>query len=104
MEEMPMITIMRTAACPPGKRGDALAFANQIAKYLNEKYSGSVEVLTPVGGNLDRIAWRLNYESLAQYEAYIGKFLADPDLVEMATKGLAIFLPGSINDDIWRTI
>ena len=38
-----MITIMRTAVCAaPGKRRDALAFANQVAKYLNEKYGGSV--------------------------------------------------------------
>ncbi len=99
-----MITIMRTAVCAaPGKRRDALAFANQLAKYLNEKYGGSVEVLMPVSGNLDRIAWRLNYESLAQYEAFSAKALADPELMDMGSKGLAIFMPGSLNDDIWRT-
>ncbi len=100
-----MITIMRTAVCAaPGKRGDALAFANQIAKYINEKYGQTVEVLMPIAGNLDRIAWRLNYESLAQYEAFIAKALADPDLMGMSTKGLGIFMPGSLNDDMWRTI
>ncbi len=98
-----MITIMRTAAFAPGKRGEALAFANQIAKYLNEKHGGTVEVLTPVGGDLDRLAWRLNYESLAQWEAQVANFLADPDLLGMAEKGMPTFLPG-IHDDIWRTI
>jgi len=99
-----MITIMRTAVCAtPGKRRDALAFANQLAKHLKEKYGQTVEVLMPVAGNLDRIAWRLNYESLAQYEAFVAKASADPDLIEVA-KGLAIFLPGSLHDDIWRTI
>jgi hypothetical protein len=32
-----MISIMRTAAIAPGKTGDAIAFAQQIAKHLKRK-------------------------------------------------------------------
>ena len=46
-----MISIMRTAAIAPGKTGDAIAFAHQIAKHLKEKYGVTVELLMPVGGN-----------------------------------------------------
>jgi hypothetical protein len=95
---------MRTAAIAPGKWDDALAFANQIAKYVKEKYGRTVEVLMPVGGDPARIAWLSNYESLAQFEAATAKLLADPDYMGMVAKNIAAFLPGSINDDIWRTI
>jgi hypothetical protein len=104
MEERPMITIIRTVAIAPGKMGDALAFANQIAKYFKEKYARTVEVLMPVGGNPARIAWLSNYESLAQWEAFTAKLHADPDYMGMIAKNTPVFLPGLINDDIWRTI
>jgi hypothetical protein len=104
MEEMRMVTITRTAAIAPGKLGDATAYANQIAGFVKEKYSQTIEVLMPFGGNPYRIAWRLNFESLAQLEAYVAKLGADPDYLAMSASGSANFLPGSVHDEIWRTI
>jgi hypothetical protein len=81
-----------------------MAFANQSARYVKEKYGPTVEVLMPVGGNPARIAWRSNYESLAQWEALSAKSLADPDYLAMVASASAIFLPGSVHDEISRTI
>ncbi len=99
-----MVTIMRTAAIAPGKTGDAIAFANQIAKHIKEKYGTTVELLMPVGGNPGRIAWRMGYESLAQWETLAAKLMADSDYMAAIAKNSATFLPGSVHDEIWRTI
>jgi hypothetical protein len=101
---MTMISIMRTAAIAPGKTGDAIAFAHQIAKHLKEKYGVTVELLMPVGGNPGRIAWRSAYESLAEWEALVTKLIADTEYMAAIAKDSATFLPGSVLDEIWRTI
>jgi hypothetical protein len=99
-----MITQIRSAAVAPGKTGDAIAFANQIAKHVKEKYGTTVELLMPIGGNPGRIAWRISYESMSQWEALTAKLLADPDYQAAVVKNSATFLPGSVHDDFWRTI
>ncbi len=55
-----MITHLRSAAIAPGKTGEAIAYAQSIAKLVKEKYRTAVEILMPIGGNPARIAWRLN--------------------------------------------
>ena len=88
----------------PGKTGDAIAFANQIAKYIKEKYGTTFELLMPIGGNPNRIAWHARYESLVQLEALTAKLAADTDYMGVIAKNSATFLPGSVHDEIWRTI
>jgi hypothetical protein len=101
---MAMITIIRSASIAPGKTGDAIAFANQIAKYFKEKYGTTLELLMPIGGNPNRIAWHARYESLGQLEALTAKLTADTDYMGLIAKNSATFLPGSVHDEIWRTI
>jgi hypothetical protein len=99
-----MITQIRSAAIAPGKTGDAIAFANQIANQVKEKYGTMVEVLMPIGGNPARIAWGISYESMTQWESLTAKLMADPDYQEAVAKNSATFLPGSVHDEFWRTI
>ena len=44
-----MISQLRLAAIAPGKTGEAIAFANQIANYVKEKYGMAFEILMPIG-------------------------------------------------------
>jgi hypothetical protein len=99
-----MIYITRTATIAPGKTGDALAFAHNIAKLLKDKHNMALEVMMPVGGNPNRIGWLGRYENLAQWEALVAKLLTDADYMEAVAKAKDTFLPGTVNDDIWRTI
>jgi hypothetical protein len=99
-----MITFMRSAVIAPGMAGDAIAFANQVAKHFEEKYGTTLELLIPVGGNPNRIAWQARFENLAQWEAIASKLIADADYMGMVAKNSATFLPGSLHDEIWRTI
>jgi hypothetical protein len=101
---MTMITHLRSAAIAPGKTGEAITYARSIAKLVKEKYGTAVEILMPIGGNPGRIAWRLNHESMAQWEVLSAKTLTDPEYLGAVAAGSANFLPGSVHDDFWRTI
>ena len=78
--------------------------ANQIGKHIKENYGITVELLMPVGGNPNRIAWHAHYESLAQLEALAAKLLADTEYMGTIAKNSGTWLPGSVHDEIWRTI
>jgi hypothetical protein len=99
-----MVTVIRTGAIAPGKTADALAFAHQITKLIKEKHGVPIELLVPVGGNPGRIAFKSNYQGLGEWETISAKLLADADYLAAIASNAAIFLPGSIHDEIWRTL
>jgi hypothetical protein len=99
-----MITIIRSAAISPGKTGDALAFAKTIAKHIEEKYGTKLELIMPIGGNPNRIAWLGRYETLAQWETLTTKALTDPEYTALVANNAPNFIPGSVHDEIWRSI
>ena len=99
-----MITIIRSAAIAPGKIGDAVAFAHNIAKFLQEKYSVKLTIVMPIGGNPNRIAWLATYASMADWEELVAKMMADPEYGAMIAANSATFNAGSVYDEIWRSI
>jgi len=99
-----MITITRTVSIAPGKSANAVAFALQIGRFLRDKYGATVEARMPIGGNPLRVAWSGQYESLAQWESVTAKMLADKDYIELVASQGDTFLPGTVHDDIWRSI
>jgi len=99
-----MITIIRSASIAPGKIGDAIAFAHKITKYLQDTHDMKLDILMPIGGNPNRIAWLGHYENLAQWEGLLSKLMTDTDYVTAVASNSASFLPGSVHDDIWRSI
>lgn len=99
-----MIRFVRTSSIMPGKFADALAFAKQVAEYIGKNAGVRIEVMLPVGGNPQRVAWRAEYENLGAMEASQAGLLADPRYMELVTKGATNFIAGSTNDVIWRTV
>jgi hypothetical protein len=99
-----MITFTRTASIAPSKTGDAIAFANQVARHIREKYGTTLELLMPIGGNPGRIAWQTRYQNLGEWEALSAKLFADSEYMGLLAKNGSAFLPGSVHDEIWRTI
>ncbi len=99
-----MIRFVRTASIASGKTADALAFAKQISDYMAKQYNVKLEVMMPVGGNPQRIAWRAEYASLAAMDEVQSKILPDAKYWEIVSKGQAHFIAGSLNDSIWRTV
>jgi hypothetical protein len=99
-----MIAITRTASIAPGKLRAAMDFALQIAKYIKDNHGTSLEVLMPIGGNPNRIAWHARYDTVAQWEALTAKLLNDREYLEIIGRNSETFMAGSVRDEIWRTV
>lgn len=99
-----MIRFVRTASIAPGKLGDSVVFAKQIVDYIGKNLGVKLEVMLPVGGNPNRIAWRTEYANLAALEDFITRSAADAKYAELVKSGASNFISGSVHDSIWRTI
>ena len=97
-----MIIFARSANIASGKIGSAIAFAHEIASYAKDKHGLDLEVLMPIGGNPNRIAWTSRYESLADFEVMSAKLLSDNDYMTLVSNNADNFIAGSIRDNIWR--
>lgn len=98
-----MIAFVRVACVKPGKQGAAMTFAKEVSAFLKGSYHLDLEVLRPVGGNPQRIAWSTRYADMASMEATTSKMLADPKYWELVNGGADCFIAGSMHDSIWQT-
>ena len=71
---------------------------------MKEAYGVELEVLLPVGGNPQRIAWTTRYKDLAALDTVTTKLLTDKHYWQIVGKGTDNFLAGSLQDSIWRTV
>ena len=99
-----MIAFTRTALIAPGRFAEAMNFAQTVNAHIKEHYGQTLELLLPVGGNPNRIAWHGRFESLAQWEAMMGKLMRDQTYLALVASNAAQFLPGSVHDEIWRGV
>lgn len=99
-----MINFVRVAGVAPGKTAAAIGFAHEMAAYMKSAYGVELEVLRPIGGNPQRIAWSARYADLAALEVVNTKTLADKQYWAMVGKASECFVAGSMRDTIWHTL
>jgi hypothetical protein len=99
-----MISFVRVAGVAPGKTAAAIEFAHEVAAYMKSAYGVDLEVLRPVGGNPQRIAWSARYKDLAALEAVSQKSLVDKKYWKIVGKAADTFVAGSMHDTIWQTV
>ncbi|WP_431274558.1 hypothetical protein ACQ858_21530 [Variovorax ureilyticus] len=99
-----MITFFRSAGIAPGKNASMLAFSKEIVAHIKATYGFDVEVLVPVGGNPQRIGWTSRHKDLATYDEISQRMFADQKFWEIANKYVDSFAPGSVHDEIWRSL
>lgn len=99
-----MIAFVRVMNIKPGKTGAAMAFARQMAAYLKASHDIDVEVLRPIGGNPQRVAWSTRYADLAALEAFNSRLFADAKYWELVNGAAECFMAGSAYDSIWATV
>ena len=99
-----MIAFVRVASIKPGKQVAAMGFAKEIAGFLKTNHHLDVEVLRPVGGNPQRVAWSVRYADLAALEAANIKMTADPKYWDMVNGAADCFIAGTTHDGIWQTV
>ena len=98
-----MITFIRIGAIAPGKAAAAAAFAQKVVDFYRTQYDHKVEVRRPIGGNPNRIAWVASYPDLAAFDALSTKSQSDPKYLELIASAADLFIPGSVQDEIWRS-
>lgn len=99
-----MIAFVRVVGVKPGKTGAALAFAKEIAVYLKSAHKLELEVLMPIGGATQRVAWSARYIDLSEMEATMSKMMADTKYWELVNGAADCFIAGSFHDGIWKTV
>jgi hypothetical protein len=99
-----MITFFRTADVAPGQVGAAIEFAKKMQVYFKEAHGIELEVMVPFGGNPLRIAWLGRFPDMTALDALHQRVLGDQQYWNVVNEYQDAFLPGSIDDQIWRAI
>jgi hypothetical protein len=99
-----MIYVTRTGSIAPGRAPAAHAFAQTVAKHWKTEWDRTLEIRRPIGGNPNRIAWVGQYKDLAEYEAVTVKSSTDSKYMDLLVTASDLFIPGSINDEIWKAV
>jgi len=98
-----MISFVRTGAIAPGKGAQAFAFAQKIVAYWQSNYDQHIDLLRPIGGNPNRIAFTSSYKDLTEFERILNKSSADQKYMQLVASGADCWIPGSLNDEMWRS-
>ena len=98
-----MISFVRTGSIAPGKGAQAFAFAQKIVAYWESNYDQHIDLLRPIGGNPNRIAFTSSYKDLAAFEKVLDKSSVDQKYMELLASGADCWIPGSLVDEMWRS-
>jgi hypothetical protein len=99
-----MITIVRTGATMPGKIGEVIPIAKEIAAIVKRIGGKDLQIGIPVGGNFTEIAWIGQYDSTTQFEDVGLRCAGDPEYRACIKKLETLLVPGTARDQIWRHV
>ena len=98
-----MIKFTRIGAIAPGKAAAVAVFAQKVVDFYRTQYDHKVEVMRPIGGNPNRIAWVATYPDLAAFDALTTRSQGDPKYLELIASAADLFIAGSVHDELWRS-
>lgn len=99
-----MIAFVRYYSIMPGKTPDALATAQKIKKHAKEKHGSEINLMMPIGGNPNCIAFVSTADHLADIEGALGKIDGDAEYQKLVADNAGNVIPGSVHDEIWRSL
>ena len=101
-----MITFVRTVSIAPGKLAEIMEFSHKVVKHVKATSTAcQSRPIMPIGRvNADRIAYVTTYPSLAEFEAASTKLTTDADYQKLVAANAANVIPGSVHDEIWRSL
>jgi hypothetical protein len=99
-----VINFVRSASIAPGKNQDALVFAKKISEHFAKTYDVTLTLSMPIGGNPNCIAWTASYPKLSDLEDVMSMMMMDQKYGELVKEHADCFIPGSVRDEIWRTL
>ena len=97
-----MITFVRTRSIAPSKIAEAMAYAQQVAKLVNDKYGVPLRLNVPVGGNPDRVAFVSSHANLGEVEDRC--LIAGGRVHAAARRQRSDVSAGATHDELWMSI
>jgi len=99
-----MITLHRSASIAPGQLGSAIAFAKEVAALIKTKTGVEVAVAVPMAGNPNRVGWTARFENMGEFGSTMDRLRGDAQYGELVAKGGMHLIPGTVFDELWRSI
>jgi hypothetical protein len=99
-----MYTGVRSVQAMPGKLGELIPIAKDIAAVVRRVGGTDIKVATAFGGNVAELAWIGTYDTLSQFEDILTKAMADAEYRALLKKLEPILIPGSGRDQFWRHV
>lgn len=99
-----MITLHRSASITPGHVASAIGFAKEVAGLIKTRTGAEVSVALPVAGNPNRVSWTAHFDTLADFDRTMERLRSDAQYGELVAKGGMNFIPGTVFDELWRSI
>jgi len=95
---------MRTASVAPGKFTEAMAWAHEMATYIEKKCGCQYRVSVPIGGNPYRIRWTTELAGLTELGELLSKLSGDQHYPPMLKQASDLFMATSSDDEIWQIV
>ena len=100
-QESPRVGWHRVCTIAPGQGQDAVAFAREVADYIDEKWpEWNIVTFRPALQPRNLIHWVTQYESLEAYGAAQAVILQDSGYRALLPKAQGVFVPDSCADDL----
>jgi hypothetical protein len=99
-----MIKYIRSARIAPGKAPEAVAFAKEIADYVNKLLGTNFEVYVQFGGAVGTLSWIGDYDDMAGMEVATNKLNSDKGYAIKARENTDFWIVGSFHDTILMSI
>ena len=94
-----MIRFQRSVRPRNGKIPEAVAWAKEVAQYLNERYGvGQVEVYTQRFGPVGTIHWVMDFRDLEALDALSRQLRQDDAYVTLVKRGDCLTVDGTAHD------
>lgn len=100
-----MIRFQRTIRPRNGKTREAIAWAKEIADYLNTRYEvGRVEVYTQRFGRVGAIYWVVDVADMPALETFASYLQQDSGYHNLLNKGNFLYVDGSVEDLVLKLV
>jgi len=100
-----MIRFQRSLRSAQNKDLEAIAWAQEITKFLNGKYpEANVQVFAQRFGVVDTIAWQVDFDSLVSLDKYQKTLNTDEEYFAQLNKSTDLFMAGSLFDTVFESL
>lgn len=102
---MSPIRWQRTVLIAPGQTERALQFAVAVTEHVTQTFPEiTVEVYTEILGDVGKVHWFIDYESLAQLEVHLQTLATDATYSQMLADIGGAFVAGHTHDTVYRNM